>query len=107
MTERLTDEQVAWWAQRESISGTSISSVLAREVQEWRAMRDKAEGFRRFLGRTVRATIDGKAVEHTVVVGTLLTVSEWGEFVVEDEGGGKHFCWPALDMEAVEQEAKP
>lgn len=39
MSDRLTDEQVAWWAQRESISGTSISSVLAREVQEWRAMR--------------------------------------------------------------------
>lgn len=38
-TDRLSDEQVQWWAQRESISGTSISSVLAREVQEWRAMR--------------------------------------------------------------------
>lgn len=101
MTDRLTEGELAFYAAQDDLPNLSR---LAREVQEWRAMRDKAEGFRRFLGRTVRVTLpDGREVEHTVVIGTLLSVSEWGEVVVEDEGGGKYFCWPALDVEAVLQ----
>jgi hypothetical protein len=85
-----------------NLSAEGVIGVLAREVQEWRLMRERAEGFRRFLGRKVKAVIsDGS--DKTVVIGVLLSVSEWGEFVIEDEGGGKTFCWPALDMEARDE----
>jgi hypothetical protein len=59
-------------------------------ADEWNKARD-------LLGEQVRIMLDLED-EHAVVEGRLLSVCEDGSFVVLDDMGMKHYCWPLLKV---------
>lgn len=59
-------------------------------ADEW----DKARGL---LGQEVRIMLDPED-EHAVAEGQLLSIDEGGGFVVLDDLGMKHYCWPLLKV---------
>lgn len=62
-------------------------------ADEW----SKARGL---LGKQVRIMLDLDD-ENAVAEGQLLAIDDGGEFVVLDDMGFKHYCWPLLKV--VEQ----
>lgn len=54
------------------------------------------------LGQQVRVVLDYED-KNAVAVGQLLAFTEDGEVVVLDEMGVKHYCWPNLKTELVDE----
>lgn len=52
---------------------------------------------RALLGQPVIASLD----DDIVAEGRLLSVSDSGEFVLVDDMGFTHYCWPLLDIAGV------
>lgn len=59
---------------------------------------------RALLGKQVVVTLQREDPPESAVVarGQLLKIADSGEFVVMDDGGFCHYCWPALDMREAE-----
>lgn len=61
-------------------------------------MSDKSvEEIRALLGKQVRVTLD----KDVVTDGKLLSFDEGGGFVLLDDMGFKHYCWPMLEIHEV------
>lgn len=62
------------------------------------------EEIQSLLGKHVRVVVSYNDPE-VVVEGKLLSFDEGGGFVVLDEMGFKHYCWPLLEIEEGQKEA--
>lgn len=62
-------------------------------------MSDPAE--RAFLGEQVVVTLSHEPQDVVIVKGKLLKWGDDGEIVVQDDMGFCHWCWPALNIEAL------
>ena len=52
------------------------------------------------LGKRVRVTLDKPEGEPAVITeGILLRFGDCGEFVIRQDDGFAHYCWPMLDIE--------
>jgi biotin-(acetyl-CoA carboxylase) ligase len=49
------------------------------------------------MGKEVRVTLD----DQHIATGTLIAYGDDGEIILRDEMGFLHWCWPALNVEAV------
>lgn len=58
----------------------------------------------RLLGQQVRVKLDDKVV---LIEGKFLSFSDGGEFVIQDESGFLHYCWPMLEVVAVTPDKSP
>lgn len=54
-----------------------------------------------FVGREVLAVMDFHDPS-AWLVGTLVSVGDDGEFVLDCEDGKRHYCWPLLHVELYE-----
>lgn len=61
-----------------------------------------------YLGKQVRVTLahteDPDGEPKRIAEGMLLGLGESGEFVIQDDMGFVHYCWPLLDIEEVRNE---
>lgn len=56
------------------------------------------EAARGLLGEQVQVGMGGDVIAE----GQLLEVGEDGGYVIADDNGVKHYCWPMLSIESVE-----
>lgn len=56
---------------------------------------------RALLGQRVRVTLGEEDGAPVIAVGLLLGVGQGGEVEVREDDGFVHYCWPMLDIAAV------
>ncbi len=62
------------------------------------------EETRKLLGKQVKVRLtDQSEKERIIVEGQLLEFGQGGDFVILDEMGFAHYCWPMLEIEEVEE----
>ncbi|QUU29314.1 hypothetical protein SEA_DIMINIMUS_130 [Mycobacterium phage Diminimus] len=60
----------------------------------------QVDKYKPLLGKQVKVTLDNDDPK-AIATGTLLSFSDDGEVVVQDEMGFVHYCWPNLKMEEI------
>lgn len=89
---RLTAEEASLIRERwkASVSGGSLAIVECATPFE---ITPSPHGH--LIGKCVLAGID----QHTVVIGTLLSIGDAGTLVIKDDEGEIHHCWPMLEIQ--------
>lgn len=69
------------------------------------------ESRQQFLGKQVKVILDkdewivrdNPNPKPVIIAGKLLSFSDAGEFVIEDDAGDIHYCWPMLTIELADE----